>query len=188
MNARRLSGALLALSLVGLAGCTSSADTGGTPSASSTTSSSGTTSSTPTPDPSASASDAALAAYRGYRAAQVKALTTLDLKASGLSTYAADKAFTDVGATLLLFQQQGLVMKGQPQSAPSVESVTLGATPTAVVTDCFDTSGWEAVHAATGESAVAPGQARRTWVRATLSVYAGRCVVRTVTNEKDRTC
>ena len=118
----------------------------------------------------------------------MKALSTLDLKASGLSTYAADKAFTDVGATLLLFQQQGLVMKGQPQSAPSVESVTLGATPTAVVTDCFDTSAWEAVHAATGESAVAPGQARRTWVRATLSVYAGRWVVRTVTNEKDRTC
>lgn len=186
MNARLVSGAVLGLFALALTGCTSSTTTAG--SSAPPISVSPTASSSPTPDPTASASDAALAAYRGYRAAQVKALATLDLNASGLSKFAVDKAITDVGATLLLFQQQGLVMKGQPRLTPSVASVTLGSLPTAVVTDCFDTTNWEAVHSSTGQSAVAPGQARRTWVRATLTVYDGRWVVRTVTNEKDRTC
>jgi hypothetical protein len=143
---------------------------------------------TPSPDPTKQAADAAIAAYRGFRQAEVRAEAKADPKGSGLERYAIDKALDGVYSLLLFYRQQGIVVRGAPTLSPTVTSVELGTPARAVITDCFDTSKWEAVYKATGKSAVAPGQARRTVVMAGVEVYRGRWMVRTVTNQRDRTC
>lgn len=170
-----------------LAGCTSgaSADRGSSPTSPVRASSSA---ATPSPDPTKQAADAALAAYRGFRQAQVRAEAKADPKGSGLERYAFDKALDGVYSAVLYFRQQGIVVRGAPTLNPTVTSVTIRAPSRALITDCFDTSKWEAVYKDTGKSAVAPGQARRTVVTATVEVYRGQWMVRTVTNQRDRTC
>ena len=179
--------ALVAAALGLLAGCTSpaSVDRPSSPTPSVPVSPSD---ATPSPDPSKQAADAALAAYRGFRQAEVRAAAKADPKGSGLERYAIDKALDGVYSVLLFYRQQGIVVRGEPTLSPTVSSVTLGTPPRAVISDCFDTSKWEAVYKATGKSAVAPGQARRTVVTATVEVYRGQWMVRTVTNQRDRTC
>ena len=188
MNARRLSGALLALSLVGLAGCTSSADTGGTPSASGTTSPTGTTSSSPTPDPSASAGSAALSAYLGFREALAAAQRSANPSEPSLDRYAADKALAESRASLLIQQQAGIVFKGKPVFSPRVLTVDLSGTGSVTISDCVDSSNWTPVYQATGKSAAAPGQPARVPVTAVASTYGGRWVVRSMTSDRSRTC
>ena len=179
--------ALVAGALGLLAACTSgaSADRTSSPASPVSPSSSATT---PSPDPTKQAADAALAAYRGFRQAEVRAAAKADPKGSGLERYAIDKALDGVYSVLLFYRQQGIVVRGEPTLSPTVSSVTLGTPPRAVISDCFDTSKWEAVYKATGKSAVAPGQARRTVVTASVEVYRGRWMVRTLTNQRDRTC
>jgi hypothetical protein len=177
--------AVVALGL--LASCTSTSSGAAPPS-------SGSTASTPSsvtsfsPNPTQQAGDAALAAYRGFRQAQVRAEANADAAGSGLERYAFDKALDGVYSAILFFRQQGIVVRGQPVLNPTVTSVTLGTTPRVAIQDCFDTSKWETVYKATGKSAVAPGQARRSVVTATVETYRGQWMVRTVTNQRDRTC
>ena len=170
-----------------LAACTSGASADRTSSPASPVSASSSATS-PSPDPTKQAADAALAAYRGFRQAEVRAEAKADPKGSGLERYAIDKALDGVYSLLLFYRQQGIVVRGAPTLSPTVTSVELGTPARAVITDCFDTSKWEAVYKATGKSAVAPGQARRTVVTATVEVYRGQWMVRTVTNQRDRTC
>ena len=143
---------------------------------------------TPSPDPTKQAADAALAAYRGFRQAEVRAEAKADPKGSGLERYAFDKALDGVYSAVLYFRQQGIVVRGTPTLNPTVTSVTVGAPSRALITDCFDTSKWEAVYKDTGKSAVAPDQPRRTVVTAAVEVYRGKWMVRTVTNQRDRSC
>ena len=185
---RAVNFAALAAAVLGLlAACTSgaSADRTSSPTSPVSASSSATT---PSPDPTKQAADAALAAYRGFRQAEVRAEAKADPKGSGLERYAFDKALDGVYSAVLYFRQQGIVVRGTPTLNPTVTSVTLGAPSRALITDCFDTSKWEAVYKDTGKSAVAPGQARRTVVTAAVEVYRGQWMVRTVTNQRDRTC
>lgn len=178
--------ALVAAAFGLLAACTSGASADRTSSAASPVSASSAT--TPSPDPTKQAADAALAAYRGFRQAEVRAEAKADPKGSGLERYAFDKALDGVYSAVLYFRQQGIVVRGAPTLNPTVTSVTLGAPSRAVITDCFDTSKWEAVYKATGKSAVASGQPRRTVVTAAVEVYRGQWMVRTVINQRDRTC
>ncbi len=140
-------------------------------------------------DPSAKAARAALAAYRGFRAAQVKAEASGIMEGSGLQNYAFDNAEAYVGGAILLFRHEGVVMRGRPVLHPHVEDVNLTSSPSTVsIQDCFDTSAWEAVFADSGKSAVAPNQARRIVVDALVEVHGGRWKVRNITNHRDRTC
>ena len=171
-----------------LAACTSGASADSPSSPTSPVRAASSAATTPSPNPTKQAADAALAAYRGFRQAEVRAEAKADPKGSGLERYAFDKALDGVYSAVLYFRQQGIVVRGAPTLHPTVTSVTLGAPSRALITDCFDTSKWEAVYKATGKSAVAPGQARRTVVTAGVEVYRGQWMVRTVTNQRDRTC
>jgi hypothetical protein len=142
----------------------------------------------PSPGPSAEAAEAALAAYRGFRKAEVKAGASGHVKGSGLEKYAFDKALTGAESMVLTFSVQGIVLRGEPVLHPQVSNVDLTGHPRVQITDCFDTTQWEAVYANTGESAVAPGQARRTVVDATAEIHEKRWKIRVVTNHRDRTC
>lgn len=188
MNARRLSGAVLALSILGLAGCTSSADTGNTPSAPLTTSPTETTPSSPTPDPTSSAGSAALGAYLGFREALVVAQRSANPSEPNLERYAADKALAQSRASLLIQQQAGIVFKGKPVFNPHVLTVDLSGTGSVTISDCVDSSDWTPVYEATGKSAAAPNQPARVPVSAVASTYAGRWVVRSMTSDRSRTC
>jgi hypothetical protein len=188
MNARRLSGAVLVLSMLGLAGCASSAGTGNTPSASSTSSPAGTTSNSPTADPSVSAGSAALGAYLGFREALAAAQRSANPSEPSLDRYAADKALAESRASLLIQQQAGIVFRGKPVFSPRVLKVDLSGTGSVTISDCVDSSNWTPVYEATGKSAAAPGQPVRVPVSAVASTYDGRWVVRSMTSDRSRTC
>jgi hypothetical protein len=142
----------------------------------------------PSPGPSAQAAQAALAAYRGFRAAQVKAGATGHVKGSGVEQYAFDNALSGVEADILLFQQQGIVMRGQPLLSPRVIAVDLSGAPAVTLVDCVDVSHWIPVFAKTGKSAVASGQASRTVVDVAVGVSDSRWKVRSLVDHRDRTC
>jgi hypothetical protein len=99
-----------------------------------------------------------------------------------------DKALANVEATVLVYRQQGIEVRGEPAIAPQVTSVSLGPTPSIAIRDCLDSTNWTPVFAATGKSALAPNQPKRVVVESTATIYAGRWVVRSSTASRDRTC
>lgn len=148
-----------------------------------------TSTSTPSPDPTDRARSAVLTAYRAYWAAQVKAHAVPDGNAvAELSKYSVDQALADVQATVLLFRQRGIVVRGQPVLRPTVTSVSLTGTPSAAITDCVDSTHWTPVFKATGKSALAPGQAARVVMESTAIVYDGHWAIRTSVAQRSRTC
>jgi hypothetical protein len=142
----------------------------------------------PSPDPTERAGAAVLAAYRNFRQAEAEVLADYDVGASQLRRYAIDRARADVQSTVLLFQQEGIVMRGRPRLDPVVTALRSQPTPRATIRDCLDSTDWEAVYADTGKSAVAPGQPERVVIEATATVYEGRWVVEDVVVQRDRPC
>ena len=51
-----------------------------------------------------------------------------------------------------LYQENGVVSRGEPALSPEVTSVELDGEPSALVTDCVDVTTWQPVYEATGES------------------------------------
>ena len=145
--------------------------------------------SSPSDDSTTRAKAAVLEAYQGYWSAQVEALAHPKRPIpKSLGRYSIDKAQADVQATIVLFRQQGLVLKGQPRMAPEITSVTLGDSPFAAITDCVDSTDWMPIHAKTGKSARPPGQKTRVVMESTAETYDGRWVIRTSVARRDRTC
>jgi hypothetical protein len=105
-----------------------------------------------------------------------------------LARFAVDKAAADVASSVMLFRQQGIELRGEPVLSPTVTAMTPGDPATASITDCVDSTRWSPVYAATGKSALAPGQPMRVVVESTASTYAGRWVIRTSTAFRDRPC
>jgi len=173
---------------LGVAGCSDPASAPPTSSPSGTQSS--TTSAPPTAsaDPTAEASAAALAAYRGFRAAQVEAGQTSDARNADLEKFAGDKALADERANLLQLADAGIVFVGAPALDPQVTGVDLGASPSVTITDCVDNTDWRPIHQATGESAAAPGQQLRVPATAVVRAYADRWVVMELTSDRSRSC
>lgn len=180
--------AFLALALVG--GCNSAPGTAQTP-APTTPDTTATATPTPTPstpDPTALASEAALAAYRGFRQAQVTAERTADASYQELERYAGDKALADERVNLVHMANSGVVMTGEPTFNPEVTNVALGASPTVTITDCIDTTGWAPIYEATGESAAAPGQPTRVLATALARPYGDGWLITEVTTDRSRPC
>jgi hypothetical protein len=117
------------------------------------------------------AGTAALAAYRNYVKAYVTASNKGDYNAK-LDKFVADPALLTVRQDLLIKFQQGLVTKGQPTSAPKVNSVDTSQRPfTAEIEDCFDGEKWDVVSKETGESVRTEGQATRYVVIAKAELF-----------------
>ncbi|WP_432049920.1 hypothetical protein [Verrucosispora sp. NA02020] len=132
---------------------------------------------------------AALAAYRNYVKAYVTASNKGDYNAK-LDKFVADPALLTVRQDLLIKFQQGLVTKGQPTSAPKVNSVDTSQRPfTAEIEDCFDGEKWDVVSKETGESVRTEGQATRYVVIAKAELFDdGQWRIREVNAQRERPC
>lgn len=182
----------LALAAVMAASACSSDSTSG-PNASTSPSTSTTASASPTQSPSPNATEtatsAALASYEGFWAAQVASQAHPQKQQDpNLAKYAIDKALADAQATIFLYRRNGIEMRGRPVHSAEVTSVSLADPPTVAITDCLDSTNWLPVYAATGKSALAPGQSPRVVVESTATVYDGRWVIRTSVAHRDRPC
>lgn len=174
-----------------LCGCTASPEN--PPStAPSTTGVPATTSSPPTASatPSDAAErDAALAAYDRFWDAKVRSQSDPSKDPpKALRANAIDKALADAQATVLLLRRNGVEMRGAPVHAAEVTRVETGSRPEVFITDCLDSTDWLPVVAATGESALAPGQSPRVIVESVATVFDGRWVIKRSTAYRDRSC
>ena len=175
-----------------LAACTSTNDT--SPPSPGTTSTSLRPTSTPTSTPSvdpavAQAEVAILEAYRGFWAAQVRALVDPSVAPPAeLSEFAVDKAFAGVGEALLTYQRQGIIVTGEPVLDPTVDNVTLGGNASAHITDCVDSSNWVPIFRDSRKPAAAPGQSPRLVVESWAIVYDARWVIRETLIHRDQPC
>jgi hypothetical protein len=141
------------------------------------------------PNPTQKATDAVLASYDKFWAAQVNSQASPKKQPDpALARYSIDKALADAQATIFLFRKNGIEMRGHPTHEVEVTSLTLSDPPTASITDCLDSTKWRPVYAATGKSARAPGQSPRVIVESTATVYDGRWVIRTSIAHRDRSC
>ena len=127
-----------------------------------------------------------MSTYRAYWKARVQALAepTKSLP-KALTRYGSGAAVSDMNAAVLLFRQQGIELRGEPVLSPDVTEI---ATRKASIVDCVDSTNWKPVYAATGKSALAPGQAARTVMNASLTKTGDTWQVVTATVERDRTC
>lgn len=183
---RGLATAIVVSAALLTAGCTSSSSPG--------TSSSTTPTSTPTltaqsPSPEDLAKKAVLASYDAYWVAQVTSQAHPQKQQDpNLKKYAIGGALSDVEATIFLFRNSGIEMRGAPTHSVKVTSIALSNPPSAVITDCLDSTKWLPVYAATGKSALAPGQSLRVVVDSTATIYNGQWVIRTSVAHRDRPC
>lgn len=153
---------------------------------------------TPTPPPTqspsvdpavAEAEAAVLAAYEGFWAAKVAYLAAPgEPEPPELQQYAVDKALAGLREAAELFALNGIVTQGAPDISPEVTQLELEGMPSAVIVDCVDTTNWQPIYSATGESAAAPGQNARQPTESYTFLYDGRWVIGDTTIYRDRTC
>ncbi|GEK19911.1 hypothetical protein [Cellulomonas xylanilytica] len=152
--------------------------------------------STPTPSPTpsvdptiAQAEAAILEAYQGYWDAKVAAFAN-PTKDPGpeLERFAVDKAFSDVGTALFTFRDSGIAFTGAPSLNPTVSNIVIGELGSATITDCVDSTEWQPVYTATGESAAAPGQAMTALTNSTAYWYLDHWTIRTSDVDRGTPC
>lgn len=174
---------VLLLGLLALGGCNDAQPPSGSPSSPTPTSNA-----TASADASAAAGAAALAAYHGFRKAQVAAEAVANARHPDLAKYAGDKALAQERANLLQLAKAGIVVTGQPVLAPEVTAVSLGTSPMVTITDCVDTSGWTPIYKATGKSAAAPNQPSRVLATALARPYGQGWIIAELTTDRSRPC
>jgi len=171
-NGRRVSGATVAVALVGLctlAGCSGANDAANSHHTTSTTSAVVVTS---TSAPSSTAAPAASAVLTGYRAswsAFEGALADANPSAAALAATMVDPQLQGVQANLLADQRQGIVGRGPTTLHPKV---TAASATTATVVDCVY-SATELVYKATGKPVPPVTPPENDGVTATLVLSAG---------------
>jgi hypothetical protein len=134
------------------------------------------------------AAAAALAAYHGYWKAVVKARSIPDPRYPDLEKYATDKALANEYSSLLLLEREGIIYRGEPMLVPVVASVELGADPVVTITDCVDSTKWQPVYKATGESAAAPEQSPRVPGSAAARPLGDNWLITSIDVDRSRTC
>jgi hypothetical protein len=106
-----------------------------------------------------------------------------------LRHYPTDKALASINSSLFAYQQAGVVFRGRPSSTLRVTAVNMAdKPPRATVTECLDTSGWQAVYKATGKPAGRAGPVRRYTVVHTLQKYPSGWMDVGFTADKGRPC
>ncbi|MFD8725461.1 hypothetical protein ACFV2H_47875 [Streptomyces sp. NPDC059629] len=137
VRTRKYATALLASSLLALAGCTDNgSDTSSRPSPAKSAGSPSPSSATSTPD------EAVIAAYRSSWDAQTEAYSKASSDGTGLKKNTALRALFDIEHDLEVMRKAGQVTTGKPAIHPKVVKVTASKIPTAMVTDCVDTTHW----------------------------------------------
>ncbi|WP_152648797.1 hypothetical protein [Streptacidiphilus anmyonensis] len=138
------------------------------------------------------AAEVVLRAYRGYWAAQVRAMSTGHADGSDLSTYATGEALSDSYANVVRLVSAGLLMSGAPQIHPVVTAVgpLRGAAgeQQATLQDCLDVSGWHQVTAQGGRTSEPGDRLLRYPLVVTARTVGGAWMISQVTRETGRTC
>ena len=136
------------------------------------------------------ARDKALAAFTGYREAQVQAYAKASIEGTGLTDYVGDPLLSEVRFSVAQLREQGLVGKGRPTWSPKVTKVDVTHRPfTVEIEDCFDHGSWDTVRKDNGKSVVAPGQATRYLVQSKAVQYDdGRFLIQESKAYRDRPC
>ncbi|MGW4890730.1 hypothetical protein ACWEQL_00445 [Kitasatospora sp. NPDC004240] len=106
-----------------------------------------------------------------------------------LEQYAGDKALADIKASAVYYQDNNLILKGEPKLTPKVTAIDLSGTPNrATVEDCVDASNFLPVDKTTGAPAKLTGTSQPYVQTSSLRIYAGRWVVMESTINRDKTC
>jgi hypothetical protein len=138
------------------------------------------------------AAQVVLRVYRGYWAAQVRAMSTGHADGSDLSTYATGEALSESYADVVRLLGSGLLMAGSPRNAPVVTAI--GPLPgakgesRATVQDCLDVSGWHQVAAQGGRISEPDHRLLRYPLVVTARTVGGAWMISQVTRETGRTC
>ncbi|MCX4481781.1 hypothetical protein OOK44_36000 [Streptomyces cellulosae] len=182
---RGTAGAVALLAAALLAGCSSSDDT----KTESSASPSSTESASPSPDPSQEAKDEILAVYRGMWKETAKIYSSGSFKGSELTKYAGDKALAKVRVAAIYYQDNNLVVKGEPKLSPKVTALSLGTDPkTATVVDCVDSTNFVPENKDTGKKSELDGDNRR-HTQTSKAQWTGKAwLIIDSTIDKDSTC
>ncbi|MDX5564808.1 hypothetical protein PYK79_17510 [Streptomyces sp. ID05-04B] len=169
-----------------LAGCGTDSDTP----AAKKTSAAPTISTSPSADPEQQAREQVLAAYRGMWAEQVKIYSSGSFKGSQLEKYAADKALAKVRAAAFYYQNNDLVVKGKPklEDDPKVTLSLGGASKSAVIVDCVDSTNFVPENRKTGEKSELDSTSRRKVQTSKAQYGSGRWMITDSTIDKGSTC
>jgi hypothetical protein len=138
----------------------------------------------------AAARSKAIAAYNGFREAQVAAAATSDPTGGDLAKYTADPLLTQLRSDLELKRDQSLITVGRPTWKAEVTVVNVTTRPfTATVQDCFDGTNWTTVNKTSSKPAGVAGQAKKYIVDATVVQYDdGRWLVTKAQANRERSC
>ncbi|GHG12628.1 hypothetical protein ACFFSH_29640 [Streptomyces filamentosus] len=169
-----------------LAGCGTDSDTP----VAKKTSAAPATSASPSADPEQQAREQVLAAYRGMWAEQVKIYGSGSFKGSQLEKYAADKALAKVRAAAFYYQNNDLVVKGKPklEDDPKVTLSLGGASKSAVIVDCVDSTNFVPENRKTGEKSELDSTSRRKVQTSKAQYSSGRWMITDSTIDKGSTC
>ncbi|MGA5442465.1 hypothetical protein ACPCKW_23510 [Streptomyces griseoincarnatus] len=167
-----------------LAGCGSSDDTKTEASPSPST-----TSGSPSPDPTQEAKDQVLAVYQGMWKETAKIYNTGSFKGTELTKYAGDKALAKVRVAAIYYQDNNLVVKGEPKLSPKVTALSLGTDPkTATIVDCVDSTNFVPENKNTGKKSELDGDNRR-HTQTSKAQWTGKAwLIIDSTIDKDSTC
>lgn len=176
---------LLAAATV-LAGCTD--DEPGPATSASTPPS---TAATPSIDPEAGqARTQILAVYANYQQAVMAASLKGDYQAKALAQYTAEPLLGQTRNSIYQIKQAGLVNKGTRSWSPQITDVQLdGASPTATIEDCTDTSKWIVVSRKTNKPVPAPsGRPTKYLVTSTAKKVSGKWYIAESKGDWSRPC
>jgi hypothetical protein len=148
------------------------------------------TSASPSAGPEQEAREQVLAAYRGMWEEQVKIYGSGSFKGSQLEKYAADKALAKVRAAAFYYQNNDLVVKGEPKlkDDPKV-TLSLGGEPkSATIVDCVDSTNFVPQNSKTGKKSELDGDNRRKVQTSKAQYGSGKWMITDSTIDKGSTC
>ncbi|WP_120314489.1 hypothetical protein [Streptomyces sp. TLI_171] len=130
-----------------------------------------------------------MASYRGMWASIVKVYASGTFDGSDLQKYAADKALANIKASEAYYQDQHLVVKGEPVLEPKVTAVDLAAKPpTATIVSCVDSSHFLPVDKTTGAPAKLSSTGFRHVENATAILDNGTWLITQAAIQRDQSC
>ncbi|GJF30324.1 hypothetical protein KNE206_30240 [Kitasatospora sp. NE20-6] len=149
-------------------------------------------SASPSSDPDEAAKQQVLATYRGLWAAVATIYKSGSMEGANgaeLQKFAAGKALAGVRASEVYYQDQGLVLKGDPVLSPKVTSIDMAATPpTAQITSCVDSTDFIPVDKKTGTPAKLASNEFRHVENSTAVGGNGAWLITELVIQRDQSC
>ncbi|WP_159399808.1 hypothetical protein [Streptomyces alboflavus] len=144
----------------------------------------------PSAGPEQEARKQVLAAYRGMWSEQVKIYGSGSFKGTHLEKYAADKALSKVKAAAFYYQNNDLVVKGEPKlkDDPKVTLTLGGTSKSATIVDCVDSTNFVPQNRRTGKKSQLDGDNRRKVQTSRAQYGSGKWMITDSTIDKGSRC